>query len=63
MTIIDFNHNAKGWVLVIGSEAHGISKENINHVEYSLSIPANGPGNSLNAAVAGSIMLYCLNNL
>ena len=63
MTIIDFNHNAKDWVLVIGSEAHGISKENINHIEYSLSIPANGSGNSLNAAVAGSIMLYCLNNL
>ena len=63
MSIIDFNHNAKDWVLVIGSEAHGISKENINHIEYSLSIPANGSGNSLNAAVAGSIMLYCLNNL
>ena len=63
MSIIDFNHNAKDWVLVIGSEAHGISKENVNHIEYSLSIPANGSGNSLNAAVAGSIMLYCLNNL
>jgi len=63
MSIVDFNHNAKDWVLVIGSEAHGISKENSNHIKYSLSIPANGPGNSLNAAVAGSIMLYCLNNL
>ena len=63
MSIIDFNHNAKDWVLVIGSEAHGISKENSNHIKYSLSIPANGSGNSLNAAVAGSIMLYCLNNL
>ena len=63
MSIIDFNHDAKDWVLVIGSEAHGISKENSNHIEYSLSIPANGSGNSLNAAVAGSIMLYCLNNL
>ena len=63
MSIVDFNNNAKNWVLVIGSEAHGISKENSNHIEYSLSIPANGSGNSLNAAVAGSIMLYCLNNL
>ena len=63
MSIVDFNNNAKDWVLVIGSEAHGISKENSNHIKYSLSIPANGPGNSLNAAVAGSIMLYCLNNL
>jgi len=63
MSIVDFNNNAKDWVLVIGSEAHGISKENSNHIEYSLSIPANGSGNSLNAAVAGSIMLYCLNNL
>jgi len=63
MSIVDFNNNAKDWVLVIGSEAHGISKENSDHIEYSLSIPANGSGNSLNAAVAGSIMLYCLNNL
>ena len=63
MSIVDFNHNAKDWVLVIGSEAHGISKENGNHIKYSLSIPTNGSGNSLNAAVAGSIMLYCLNNL
>ena len=63
MSIVDFNNNAKDWVLVIGSEAHGISKENSNYIEYSLSIPANGSGNSLNAAVAGSIMLYCLNNL
>jgi len=62
MSIIDFNNNTKDWVLVIGSEAHGISKENSNHIEYSLSIPANGSGNSLNAAVAGSIILYCLNN-
>ena len=63
MSIVDFNHNAKDWVLVIGSEAHGISKENSNHIKYSLSIPKNGSGDSLNAAVAGSIMLYCLNNL
>ena len=63
MSIVDFNHSAKDWVLVIGSEAHGISKENSNQIEYSLSVPAKGLGNSLNAAVAGSIMLYCLNNL
>ena len=63
MSIVDFNHNAKDWVLVIGSEAHGISKENSNHIKHSLSIPTNGSGDSLNAAVAGSIMLYCLNNL
>ena len=63
MSIIDFNNKAKDWVLIVGSEAHGISKENSNHIEYSLSIPAKGSGNSLNAAVAGSIMLYCLNNL
>jgi len=62
MSIVDFNNNAKDWELVIGSEAHGISKENSNHIEHSLSIPANGSGNSLNAAVAGSIILYCLNN-
>ena len=63
MSIVDFNHNAKDWVLVVGSEARGISNENRNLIEHSLSIPAIGSGNSLNAAVAGSIMLYCLNNL
>ena len=63
ISIVDFNNSTKDWVLVVGSEAHGISKENSNHIEYSLSIPAKGSGNSLNAAVAGSIMLYCLNNL
>jgi len=63
MSIIDFNNTTKAWVLVIGSEARGISKENCNQIEYSLSIPSKGSGNSLNAAVAGSIMLYCLNNL
>ena len=63
MSIVDFNHSTKDWVLVIGSEAHGISIENSNYIKYSLSIPAKGFGNSLNASVAGSIMLYCLNNL
>ena len=63
MSINNFNHGAMDWVLVIGSEAHGISKEISNHIKYSLSIPAKGSGNSLNAAVAGSIMLYYLNNL
>ena len=63
ISIVNFNHSVKDWVLVVGSEAHGISKENSNHIEYSLSIPAKGSGNSLNAAVAGSIILYCLNNL
>ena len=63
MSIVDYNHSTKDWVLVIGSEAHGISIENSNYIKYSLSIPAKGFGNSLNASVAGSIMLYCLNNL
>ena len=63
VSIVDFNHSIKDWVLVIGSEAHGISKENSNHIEHYLSIPAKGSGNSLNAAVAGSIMLYYFYNM
>jgi len=48
------------WALVIGSEAHGISKNNINIIDEKITIPQIGSGESLNAAVAGSILLYHL---
>ncbi len=48
------------WVLVIGNEAHGISPDNINHISLRVTIPKIGSGESLNAAVAGSILLYQL---
>ncbi|NHZ86037.1 MAG: hypothetical protein GWP19_09165 [Planctomycetia bacterium] len=47
------------WILVIGNEAHGINT-NIDHINVKVTIPKIGSGESLNAAVAGSILLYHL---
>lgn len=48
------------WVLVIGSEAHGISAENSKIIDKKITIPKIGNGESLNAAIAGSLLLYHL---
>ncbi len=48
------------WVLVIGNEAHGINKNNIDYINLKVTIPKIGSGESLNAAVAGSIFLFHL---
>ena len=45
------------WVLVLGNEAHGIAANNMNHINLKVTIPKIGSGESLNAAVAGSILL------
>jgi len=45
------------WVLVIGNEAHGITTINMDHINLKVTIPKIGSGESLNAAVAGSILL------
>ena len=50
----------KHWVLVIGNEAHGINKNNIDLINLKVTIPKIGSGESLNAAVAASILLYHL---
>ena len=52
----------KPWVLVIGNEAHGISQVNVNYIDVMVTIPKIGCGESLNAAVAGSILLNHLTN-
>lgn len=43
--------------LVLGSEAHGISKENQKFIQQYISIPKMGNGESLNVAVAGGILM------
>ncbi|MFC1784801.1 TrmH family RNA methyltransferase [Candidatus Neomarinimicrobiota bacterium] len=48
------------WVLVIGNEAHGINGKNNDQITVKVTIPTLGSGESLNAAVAGSILLYHL---
>ena len=47
-------------VLVLGSEAHGISNQNLNVVEDFIFINKQGSGNSLNVSIAGSILMYLL---
>lgn len=48
------------WVLVIGNEAYGISEENAKLINKKITIPKIGKGESLNVAVAGSVLLYHL---
>ena len=49
--------NNKPWALILGSEAHGISEELHKVIDQSISIPQRGPIESLNVAIAGSILL------
>lgn len=44
--------------LVIGSEAHGLSPEVAEKVETKMSLPMPGRAESLNAAIASSVMMY-----
>jgi len=46
------------FLLVIGSEAHGISEKQIKDCDEKLTIAMPGKAESLNAAVAGSIAMY-----
>ena len=48
------------WVLVMGSEAHGISDSIDKLITDKLAIPKNGKGESLNVGVAMGIFLYYL---
>ena len=48
------------FILIIGSEAKGISKKNQKHVNSRLGIKRVGNGDSLNAAIAASIIMYKL---
>ena len=52
----------KKCVLVLGSEAHGISKQNLDYIEDFIFINKLGSGNSLNVSTAGSILIYLLTN-
>ena len=48
------------WVVAIGSEAHGLSDKILQSVHQIVTISGKGQGESLNAAIAGSIILYTL---
>ena len=49
-------------VLVLGSEAHGISCRNLGYIKDFIFINKIGSGNSLNVSTAGSILMYLLIN-
>ncbi|MEI8308068.1 MAG: RNA methyltransferase [Chloroflexales bacterium] len=55
-------YDAADWrqpaALIIGSEAHGICPEGLALATHHISIPMLGKAESLNAAVAGSIILF-----
>ena len=54
-----FEHDLRGPVaLLIGNEGSGLSQEWIDAADGSISIPCPGLTESLNAAVAGSVLLY-----
>ena len=50
------------WALILGNEAHGISPELYQMMNQKISIPQRGPIESLNVAIAGSILLDRLIN-
>ena len=54
-----FSENLKGrYVLIIGNEANGVSEETISLCDATLKIPMQEDAESLNASVAGGIMVY-----
>jgi TrmH family RNA methyltransferase len=55
VTSADLTHAA---ALVIGNEGNGVPREVALRADYALTIPCRGPVESLNAAVAASVLLY-----
>ena len=54
-----FTANLKGkYVLIIGNEANGVSEETLNLCDSVVKIPMQEDAESLNASVAGGIMVY-----
>ncbi|GAB4588901.1 TrmH family RNA methyltransferase [Nocardia sp. IFM 10818] len=50
-------------VMVLGNEGSGIPPEGLEQLDLTVEIPMVGTGNSLNVAVAGSLVLYKLAGL
>lgn len=50
-------------IMVLGNEGSGIPPEALEHVQIAVEIPMLGTGDSLNVAVAGSLVLYRLAGL
>ncbi len=52
----DFKSPEK-FVLILGSEAHGLLKDNQSIIDQTISIEKTGFGESLNVGVAGAILM------
>ena len=50
------------WILVMGSETHGLPEDIINNATSVIGIPRHGSGESLNLSVSAGILLYKLTN-
>ncbi len=48
------------WILVLGSEAHGLPEDIINNATSVIGIPRHGSGESLNLSVSAGILFYKL---
>ena len=57
-SIESINIDNQKWVLVMGSEPHGLSESSHPHLEELISIPKVGEGESLNIGVSMGILLY-----
>ncbi|PMD73405.1 TrmH family RNA methyltransferase [Companilactobacillus nuruki] len=51
------------FALVMGNEAHGITKEVLNETDENIYIPILGKAESLNVAVAAGVLMYGLQSL
>ncbi|MEX1271419.1 MAG: TrmH family RNA methyltransferase, partial [Acidimicrobiia bacterium] len=49
---------ARRWAILVGSEAHGLSDDEVAAADVQVTIPMPGGTESLNAAVAGAIVAY-----
>lgn len=49
------------WILILGNEQKGLSAEQTNSCDVTLSLPMMGRVSSLNLAVAAGVLLYALN--
>lgn len=50
----------ENWVLLMGSEAHGLPEDLLQRCHYTISLPRYGSGESLNLAVSAGICLHVL---
>jgi TrmH family RNA methyltransferase len=56
----NFDPDNSPWILLLGSEQKGLSMEQIEACDQTVSLPMHGRASSLNLAVAAGILLYAL---